>query len=369
MKITPWEVRAEVEKIDYERLVEQFGVKLLDAELLQKLEKLTGELHLLLRRQIFFSHRDFDWILERYEAGKEFCLYTGRGPSGQMHLGHLLPLLFTQWLQEKFGAELYFQFTDDEKFLIKDLTLEQTESFSYQNALDVIACGFKPELTHFIVNTRHIKYLYKLALKVAKHLNYSTIKAAFGLHTSSNVGIIFFPTIQMAVCFLPSELKQRNVPCLIPASIDQDPYWRVVRDVAPRLGYYKPAQIHCKFLPGLARGGKMSASQPETAIFTTDSAEVIEQKIKNAYDAGQPTLREQRLKGGIPEHCPVFSYYYFLFEPNDAKLEKLRGACKSGELVCGECKSELAKKVVSFVVEHQRKREDARQHVEEFLLQ
>lgn len=34
----------------------------------------------------------------------------------------------------------------------------------------------------------------------------------------------------------------------------QDPYFRMTRDVAPRLGYYKPALIESKFFPALQVG-------------------------------------------------------------------------------------------------------------------
>ena len=34
------------------------------------------------------------------EKGNKFFLYTGRGPSSEaMHLGHLVPFMFTKWLQ------------------------------------------------------------------------------------------------------------------------------------------------------------------------------------------------------------------------------------------------------------------------------
>ena len=53
--------------------------------------------HHFLRRNIFFSHRDVPDILNAYEQKKPFFLYTGRGPSSQsMHLGHLIPFLFTK---------------------------------------------------------------------------------------------------------------------------------------------------------------------------------------------------------------------------------------------------------------------------------
>ena len=43
--------------------------------------------------------RDFINILDRYEQGKPFFLYTGRGPSSDsMHLGHLIPFMFTKFV-------------------------------------------------------------------------------------------------------------------------------------------------------------------------------------------------------------------------------------------------------------------------------
>jgi hypothetical protein len=44
------------------------------------------------------SNRDFDKILDRFEQGKQFFLYTGRGPSSDsMHLGHMIPFIFNKY--------------------------------------------------------------------------------------------------------------------------------------------------------------------------------------------------------------------------------------------------------------------------------
>lgn len=44
-----------------------------------------------------WEDRDFGKILDNYEKGKPFYLYTGRGPSSDsMHLGHLVPFMFTK---------------------------------------------------------------------------------------------------------------------------------------------------------------------------------------------------------------------------------------------------------------------------------
>jgi len=358
MVVTPWEV---VGEIDYSKLMEQFGTQPLSEDLLNKFRKHSGELHTQLRRGIFFSHRDLDWLLERYDAGEKFILYTGRGPSGNVHLGHVIPWLFTKHLQDIFDARLYFQLTDDEKFLIsQNLTLEDTLHLTYENALDVLASGLDPKKTFLISDVKNVQTLYRIAVEVAKTVTYSTAKAVFGFKESSNIGILFFPAIQAAPCFLESATSGRNVPCLIPAAIDQDPYWRIARDAAPKLGYYKPAQMHCKFLPGLGKGGKMSSSMPETCIFTIDSPKVAEQKIMNAFTGGRSTVEEQRKMGANPYICPIYHYERFLFEPDDAKLAEIENTCKSGGLLCGEHKATLAPKVIKFLKDYQERREKAK---------
>ncbi len=366
MVVTPWEVRGE---IDYDKLIEQFGVQPMTPSITERIAKHAGFVHLQLRRGIYLSHRDVDWWLSEYEKGSLVGLYTGRGPSGHVHLGHMLPWFFCKYLQDAFDADLYFQMTDDEKYVFPyNLTLEQTIAYTYDNALDVIACGFDAEKTHIFSDTDHIQHLYKIALKVSKRVTYNTAKAVFGFKDSDNIGMIWYPAMQAMTCFLQSEREGANIPCLIPAAIDQDPYWRMTRDIAEKLGYYKPAQIHAKFLPGLGQGGKMSASQPETAIFTTDPPEVAEQKVMGAFTGGQPTVREQREKGGDPTVCSVYAYYFFLFEEDDARLIELENECRSGAIVCGDCKARLAKNISRFLVNFQRKREKARDRLEDFLI-
>ncbi len=366
MIVTPWEVRG---KVDYERLIHEFGTQPITEELLNKIREHTGELHLQLRRKLFFSHRDLDLVLNLYERDVRFVLYTGRGPSGPVHIGHLVPWIFTKHLQEKFETRLYFQMTDDEKFVVEDkLELEETRKFAFENALDLIALGFKPKDTSIIFDVKDIHLLYDIALEVAKRTTYSTAKATFGFHDSTNIGWIFWPAVQAVPCFIHSKLTGENVPALIPAAIDQDPYWRITRDVASKLGYYKPAQIHCRFLPGLGTGGKMSASEPETSIYTTDTPDDVRQKIWNAFTGGKATTAEQRKDGGDPNVCTVFQYFAYLFEENDRKLAQREIKCRTGEILCGECKKELTEKVNKFLTAHQRKREKARNTVDKFYI-
>ena len=364
MVVTPWEVTG---KIDYDKLIREFGTQPLTPEILDTIRKHTGELHPQLARRIFFSHRDLDWILQRYEAGEKFVLYTGRGPSGPVHIGHLVPWIFTKYLQDKFGAKLYFQITDDERFLQHDeFSMSEPAKWAYENALDLIALGFDPKKTRIILDTKNMDALYGLAIKIAKHVTFSTAKAVFGFRESTNIGMAFYPAIQAVPAFLESQLVGHNVPCLIPAAIDQDPYWRISRDVAPKLGFYKPAQIHCRFVPGLGRGGKMSASMPETAIFTIDNPQQAKKKVMSAFTGGRATIEEQKRLGANPDVCSVFAYDYFQFM-NDKEIEDLRYNCLAGNIMCGECKLILAERVEKFLIEHQARREKAKDRFEEYL--
>ena len=125
--VDPWTVESEG-AIDYDKLISQFGSQKLEPELIERMERLTGKkVHRFLRRGIFFSHRDLSQLLDMYEKGQKFYLYTGRGPSSEaLHLGHLIPFHFTKWLQDAFDCPLVIQLTDDEKFLFKpDLKLEE----------------------------------------------------------------------------------------------------------------------------------------------------------------------------------------------------------------------------------------------------
>ncbi|MCJ7731397.1 tryptophan--tRNA ligase [Candidatus Bathyarchaeota archaeon] len=351
--ITPWEVSGE---IDYNRLVERFGTKSITHDLLERMETHSGRLHFMLRRNIFYSHRDLNIVLDHYENGGKFVLYTGRGPSGPVHLGHLIPWVFTKHLQNTYGCKLLFQFTDDEKMLIReDYDTDITNHWVYENSLDLMALGFDPENTEFLVNMKHTSKLFPIALKIAKKITGSTMRAVFGFNDESNLGIMFFPSMQAAPCFLESERAGEPVPCLIPAGIDQDPYWRLTRDIALKLGYPKPAQIHGKLLPGLTGQAKMSSSQPETAVYLTDVPELVEKKILSAVT---PVDRIS---------CPLYLYHYFLLSESDDTVNEMYHECTTRHKSCEECKWELIEVINRFLRAHQMRRKLIRKSVEKML--
>ena len=70
---------------------------------------------------------------------------------------------------------------------------------------------------------------------------------------------------------------------LIPMALfvlNQDPYFRMTRDAAPKMKELKPSLIHSTFFPALQGAqSKMSASDPNSSIFLTDSDDDIKTKV------------------------------------------------------------------------------------------
>lgn len=107
------------------------------------------------------TNSELDKILDCYEQKKPFYLYTGRGPSSDaLHLGHMVPFIFTQWLQKVFGCVLVIQLTDDEKYLWKDVTMEAMAKYTVENVKDILACGFDPERTFIFNDFNYIGYAH-----------------------------------------------------------------------------------------------------------------------------------------------------------------------------------------------------------------
>ena len=157
-----------------------------------------------------------------------------------------------------------------------------------------------------------------------KHVTFNQVKGIFGFNESTNIGKIMFPAIQAAPSFSSSFPfifgNRKDITCLIPCAIDQvrlsfndsflwfvyliippltiqlcqsttplqydfvsffqDPYFRMTRDIAPVLKCKKPALILSKFFPALQGAkSKMSASDPNSSIFLTDTPKQIKNKV------------------------------------------------------------------------------------------
>ncbi|PWU93174.1 putative tryptophanyl-tRNA synthetase [Trypanosoma cruzi] len=275
--VTPWGVAATGPRgVDYDRVLALFGSEPVDEPLLQRLEETRngreehaqatgtaqGEagqmaLHHFFRRGIVFSHRDFGTALDCVRASlatgtHRAYLYTGRGPSARsMHIGHCIPFLLTRYLQDALGLPLVIQMPDDEKHFFRDIPVsgERASGLVAENIKDIVAFGFDPRKTFIFRNTVYMGDMYPTVVQVQRMLTLSAVKNTFGLKDSDNVGKAAFPAVQAAPCFssaFPRVLRRLAgdppLKCIIPCAIDQDAFFLLARNVAPRMKCCAP---HC----------------------------------------------------------------------------------------------------------------------------
>jgi tryptophanyl-tRNA synthetase len=362
-KITPWEVSTTT-GIDYVKLIKQFGCQPIDGPLIRRFEKVTKmKAHPWLRRGIFFSHKDLSIALDAYEKGEEVYLYTGRGPSSQsLHLGHMVPFMFTKYLQEAFDAIVVIQMTDDEKYYFKEsLSLDEANRLCHENAKDIIACGFNPNKTWIFSNLETVGgALYRNIVLIMKHTSGNMIHGIYGLDLNNSVGQLSWPCFQAAPAFSSSFdniFRGDNIQCLVPMAIDQYPYFRMARELAQRLGLKKPATIQSRFLPGLEQAhGKASSTGNQEVIFMDDAHDTVARKIREKAFSGGGLTKQEHIEKGANLMVDVPYHYLLYFLDDDNELKHIAHEYRAGRMMTSDIKKRTIEVVWSVVEEHQKAR-------------
>ena len=367
MEITPWTVK-NINEEGYHKLIDQFGSSEIDQKLIDRFEKVTKQkIHPWIKRKLFFSHRNLDELLDKYEKGENFFIYSGRGPSGGMHLGHSVPFVLTAWLQDVFKCVVIIQMSDDEKYFFKeDLSLEETEKHLYENAKDIIAFGFDIERTFIFSNLDYrgscIEYNKNIVMTM-KATKVNTVNKIFGLSEKNNIGELQWPSNQIAPCFPDSFPhifgKEKKIMCAVVMAIDQDSYFRLSKVIAEKLGYCKQALIHGKFLISLAGASeKMSTTgSAPVSILLSDDFKTIKNKInKHAFSGGKESAELQKKYGADLEVDVSYQYLkYFLMD--DEKLSDIGEKYSTGKMMTGEVKKILIDCLDEFISNHKKARD------------
>jgi tryptophanyl-tRNA synthetase len=345
--VSPYAVEGE---IDYGKLLDRFGATELTDDQIARFAD-----HPLLRRRVFYAGRDVDRYLDAADKGTPHSIVTGRGPSGPMHLGHVLVFYFARRLQEETGAHVYIPLSDDEKYWLREQSLGETRTYLRDNLRDILAVGFDPERTRIVVDTADADVVYPLATAFAKDVTHSTLTSVYG--EPCTIGHGFYPAVQAAHLLLP-QLVHGPHPTLVPIAVDQDPHVRVCRDVAAKRRYDvdKPGALLMKFLPGLHGPGKMSSSSGPSIDLTDDRETIRETVMEHAYSGGRSSIDAHREHGGDPETDVAYRYLHAFFEPDDARVERLAREYRAGELLSGELKQCAVERIADFLEDHQSRR-------------
>ncbi|MGC8710410.1 MAG: tryptophan--tRNA ligase [Candidatus Micrarchaeia archaeon] len=302
---------------------------------------------------LIYSHRDFDIFMERLNKGVKSAIVSGLNPSATLHLGHLPVFETNLFFQKKFGTEVFIPLSDDESYVSNKI---KTQEEGFNNAIrlarSLLAFGFEPKNTHFIIDQVYTQ-IYNLAIKFSRSITLSEVKAVYGYTSDQNIGLHFYSSVQAAHVALPQTLGMTNV--LVPIGPDEDAHLRVSRDVAAKLGFNKAAVLHVRFLPGLDGSLKMSKSKGN-AIFLLDAEKEIKKKVMSAFSGGQTSIEEHRKLGGNPDVDISYLYlrYFFL---NSKQSKEVYDKYKHGEILSGELKQMLFEHVMKKVAEFHKRYE------------
>lgn len=100
----------------------------------------------------------------------------------------------------------------------------------------------------------------------------------------------------------------------------------------------------------------MSASNPNSAIFMSDTPKQIQKKINShAFSGGRETAELHKELGGNPDVDVAYQYLTY-FEEDDEKLRTLYDSYKSGELMTGQMKKECITLMQAYVKKFQEAR-------------
>jgi tryptophanyl-tRNA synthetase len=201
--------------------------------------------------------------------------------------------------------------------------------------------------------------MYPVVAKAAKLITFNQCHGVLGNNILQNIGRVFYPSIQAAPAF-PGSFpmmfgSRKDIRCLIPQAIDQDPFFRLCRDIAPRMGESKPACIHCKFFPAMeGPNSKMSSSStaPST-IFMTDTPKMIHKKVNRyAFSGGQDTKELQQKYGANLNVDVAYQYLRHIME-DDERLQQIGDDYAIGKLMTGEVKKICSEELTKLVERHQ----------------
>ncbi|MEM0475881.1 MAG: tryptophan--tRNA ligase [Candidatus Norongarragalinales archaeon] len=344
---------------DYDDLFQNFGLQRITLALREKLSDSRN-----FRRGIVFAHRDFDKFVAAAERGEATVVMSGIKPSSEFHLGSKLTAEEIVYLQKKFDSQVHYCVADFEAYADNGLNYEQSAALAVDNVADLLALGLDERKAVIYKQSRSLPVL-NLALRASRKTTPATLEALYG---HKNLALYLAVLVQAGDILHPqlAEFGSCKHVC-VPVGIDQDPHIRFARDLAAKMSFTAPAATFHRLFRSLGGETKMSKRDPLGVITLNDSPEQVKRKLANAFTGGRATVAEQRRLGAEYEKCVVAELDWFHFEENDAAVFERKRKCLSGELLCGECKKQVAEKITSFLRAHQEKKRKFKPKAEKIL--
>ncbi len=275
---------------------------------------------------------------------------SGMRPTGKLHLGHWEGAL-KNWisLQEKY--QCFFSIVDWHALTTDYQKPEGIKASIRDVLLDWLSTGINPEKSVVFVQSaiKEISELY-LLLSMMTPLGWlervPTFKeqqAQLSDRDINTVGFLGYPLLQTV-----DIISVRGN--LVPVGEDQVYHIELAREIVRRFNFLygnyfaEPMELLTPIpkLPGLD-GRKMSKSY-DNSIYFSDSAEVVDKKIKPMKT---DVRRQRRTDPGVPDDCPVYSFH-LSFSTESERAEIVNG-CTTASIGCIDCKKILIKNMNQFL--------------------
>lgn len=242
-------------------------------------------------------------LIELLKEKEYLVAYDGFEPSGRIHIAQGLLRVINVNKLTKAGVKFKFWVADWFALMNNKMggDLEKIQTVGKYFIEVWKACGMNMEHVEFLWASENMNQEYWL--RVLKIGNMNTVKritrCAQIMGRSEDASLsasqIFYPCMQASDIF---ELKVD----IAQLGLDQRKVNVLAREVAPKLGFPKPIAVHHHMLMGLtepdkssqdpdkplsgadaAIAKKMSKSNPNSAIFMTDTEKQIKKKFNKAY--------------------------------------------------------------------------------------
>ncbi len=287
-------------------------------------------------------------------------ILTGDRPTGKMHLGHYVGSLVNRIrLQQEY--ECFFIIADLHTLTTRPdrESIEQIKQNVHEMMLDYLAVGIDPEestifLQSSVPETYELNLYFEMLVTTARLERLPSLKDMANAANLDGMpfGLLGYPVLQAADILLP----RAN---LVPVGKDNEAHVEVTREIARRFNnlygeVFPVPDVMIGEVPtlvGTDGQAKMSKSL-NNAIFLSDDAETVEQKVRGMY------TDPNRVRADIPgrvEGNPVF-IYHDAFNPNLEEVEDLKSRYREGKVGDVEVKQKLARAINTFLDPIRKKR-------------
>lgn len=264
-------------------------------------------------------------LIDLFKSKKNPVAYDGFEPSGRIHIAQGLlrtinvnkltstGIKFKFWVADWFGMLNNKMDGDLKKIrVVGEYFIEVWK-----------ACGMDLKNVEFIWTSEFVKNnpeYWETVMRLSMNATVQRVLRCgqiMGREDSTNnpAAQIMYPLMQAAdIHHLGADIAQLGM--------DQRKVNMLARDIFPKMGLKKPVAVHHHMLMGLtepkteatgveaAIAKKMSKSNPDSAIFMTDSEDEVKRKFKKAF-----------CPEGKIEDNPVMEYFkYIIFELRDSVL-------------------------------------------------